>query len=243
MATYPAALITFTTKTNQVDLVDAAHINTAQDEIVAIQTELGTDPAGSATNLKTRLAVSIGDDGAIRKGTSFPGSPIDGQAFYRTDEDTFYIYNGTSWISNTNLGNLAWSWGFQDDAGSGTSYGSKLTAFLAESEPASLSYFSLFNKTTTYQILKRGKYRKIAGPTTITVWCRMAISTGTGYVQVNVGGQTVILTTTNTSPEWQSGNIDISGLVNGTTYDITWEVTCSAVNNACHLYWSYGILG
>lgn len=33
------------------------------------------------------------------KGTSFPSNPVEGQPFYRTDEDTFYVYNGTGWES------------------------------------------------------------------------------------------------------------------------------------------------
>jgi len=97
MSTYPGALKTFTNKTNKVDLYDSAHVNALQDEVVAVQTELGTDPAGSCTDLKTRLYVCIGNDGAMRQGTSFPGSPIEGQLFYRSDEHVPYYYNGTGW--------------------------------------------------------------------------------------------------------------------------------------------------
>lgn len=244
MAVYPASIVTFTNKTNKVDLVDAAHINTLQDEINAIETELGSDPAGSVTNVKTRLFVSIDNDGALRKGTSFPSSPIEGQPFYRTDEDTLYIYNGSSWLSSVNLSNTAWDWGFVDDVGgASTTYGPKSTTTLAESEPAAFSYMSLFNKTTTYRVLKRGKFKKLSGQTTITVFCRMAVALGTGSVQIDVGGQTVELNTTSTSPGWQSGNITISGLTNGTTYDVTWEVKTSSTNDACHLYGSTGIVG
>lgn len=31
-------------------------------------------------------------------GTSFPGSPVDGQVCYRTDLDAYYYYNGTTWV-------------------------------------------------------------------------------------------------------------------------------------------------
>jgi len=45
------------------------------------------------------------------QGTSFPTvpAPIEGQTFYRTDEDTFYIYDGSSWIAmadGTGTGNI-----------------------------------------------------------------------------------------------------------------------------------------
>lgn len=37
----------------------------------------------------------------LEKGVAFPVSPapVDGQVFYRTDSDTLYIYNGTTWVS------------------------------------------------------------------------------------------------------------------------------------------------
>ena len=34
---------------------------------------------------------------ALASGTSFPGSPSEGDLFYRTDEHLWYIYNGTTW--------------------------------------------------------------------------------------------------------------------------------------------------
>ena len=98
-ATYPISIVAFTTKTNKVDIVDASHINRLQEEVVAEQTELGKDPAGSVVDLKTRLAVALADTGAIANGTAFPTSPtpINGQIFYRSDEDTLYVYDGTTW--------------------------------------------------------------------------------------------------------------------------------------------------
>lgn len=95
-AEYPGAVPTFTTKTNKVDLVDAAHVNTMQDEIVALATELGTDVAGSVTDLKTRIYVCIDNDGAVRKGTSYPGTTVAGQLFFRTDEDEMYYRNAAN---------------------------------------------------------------------------------------------------------------------------------------------------
>ena len=98
-ATNPASIVAFTTKTNKVDIVDASHINRLQEEVVAEQTELGKDPAGSVVNLKTRLAVSLADSGAMAQGTSDPTSPtpVIGQPFYRTDTDQLKIYDGATW--------------------------------------------------------------------------------------------------------------------------------------------------
>lgn len=99
MADYPGTLPSFTTKTDKVDLVSAAHMNDVQSEVVAVATELGTDVAGDQTDLKTRLAISIANDGAMKNDTSFPGSPSNGDFFYKSDVDVAFIYNGTTWKS------------------------------------------------------------------------------------------------------------------------------------------------
>lgn len=65
MATFPAALYSPTVVVDNVDDVLAVHINVPNDEILAIETELGTDPAGSLTDVKTRLAVSLAADGDL----------------------------------------------------------------------------------------------------------------------------------------------------------------------------------
>lgn len=78
-AAYPAALIPtpgeintgkdggklFETITPADLTIPGDHLNTLAVELRATQTELGTDPAGSKTDLKTRLAVSVADDGSI----------------------------------------------------------------------------------------------------------------------------------------------------------------------------------
>lgn len=65
MADYPSAIYTPTTVVDNVDNVLAAHINTPNGEIVAIETELGADVAGTADDLVTRLAVSLAGDGNL----------------------------------------------------------------------------------------------------------------------------------------------------------------------------------
>lgn len=63
---YPSTVDSYTAKTDGVDHVLAAHVNTLQTSVVAIETELGTDPAGSVPDVKTRLAVSHDDAGNLR---------------------------------------------------------------------------------------------------------------------------------------------------------------------------------
>jgi hypothetical protein len=63
---YPASLYSPTTLVDSVDYPQAAHVNTPNAELVLIETELGTDPAGSAADVKTRLAISLADNGNAR---------------------------------------------------------------------------------------------------------------------------------------------------------------------------------
>ena len=59
MASYPGSLHTFTTKVDNTDLVLAAHVNVLQDEVVAIQTAVGTNPA-TGTNTYTSSGYTVG---------------------------------------------------------------------------------------------------------------------------------------------------------------------------------------
>lgn len=55
---YPGSLDSFVAKSDGAgNPVNAAHINNLQNSIVAIETELGTDPAGSSADVKTRLGI------------------------------------------------------------------------------------------------------------------------------------------------------------------------------------------
>jgi len=65
---YPSSLDSFVAKSDGPDhLIFAAHINDPQDSIVAIETELGTIPSGSLTDLKSRLAVRLNDNGKLKQ--------------------------------------------------------------------------------------------------------------------------------------------------------------------------------
>ena len=50
-SSYPGALDSFTAKVDNVDDVLAAHVNDLQNAVVAVETELGTNPAGTETDL------------------------------------------------------------------------------------------------------------------------------------------------------------------------------------------------
>jgi len=61
VAAYPSSIITtatFTSKVNTVDIIDASHPNLIQDEIIAIETALGTTPAQSSAGSGSHTASS-----------------------------------------------------------------------------------------------------------------------------------------------------------------------------------------
>lgn len=63
---YPNSLDNFTAKVDDVDDVMAQDVNELQTAVEAIETELGTDPAGSLTDVKSRLAISMSDAGYLQ---------------------------------------------------------------------------------------------------------------------------------------------------------------------------------
>jgi hypothetical protein len=65
MATYPGGIKSFSTKTDGVSEVMSSDVNEPQDEITAVETELGIDVAGTATDLVTRLARSLSGTGNL----------------------------------------------------------------------------------------------------------------------------------------------------------------------------------
>jgi len=66
---YPNSIDSFSTYIDDVDNIVADTVNNMHAPIVNIETALGTNPQGSATDLKTRLAASMNDDGSIKAST------------------------------------------------------------------------------------------------------------------------------------------------------------------------------
>jgi hypothetical protein len=65
MASYPGAIKTWVDRTDDVHDVMADDVNTGYSEMTAIETELGVDVAGTASNLVTRLARSLSGAGNL----------------------------------------------------------------------------------------------------------------------------------------------------------------------------------
>ena len=92
MADYPSTIKTFTDVVDGTDDVLATQVNQAYDEIEAIETEIGTDVAGSQPDLKTRLARSLDGNGNINMNDSTSLTISSGaltvtQNFHRVDTE------------------------------------------------------------------------------------------------------------------------------------------------------------
>lgn len=189
---FDSAIVSFTVKTNKVDLVDAAHINAVQAELVTIETILGTGVKGDRTNLKTRLNNALDPDGSILSGTSFPSVPLTSQQFYRTDLGILYIYTGSTWAPQS--GNAASSG--SNDAGPGM--------FRIE---ANFNASTTPNYTLAYEIIVPR-----AGTLTASWSQRGDGGSGTSYVKIHRNGSAVgVEKTTNTSAVYATQTDTISG--------------------------------
>ena len=65
-ASYPGAIKSFTQKTDMVDTIAAADVNSAYDEIEAIQGELGINPAGAFATVLLALAQTMAEKAATK---------------------------------------------------------------------------------------------------------------------------------------------------------------------------------
>ncbi len=89
------------------------------------------------------------------------------------------------------------------------------------------------------------KFIKISGISTVTVWARIWQQlNGTATIKVDIGGVNgnVSGTSSQVTPEWKTFTIDVSGLSNGTSYDVTASMTnnVNAIATFCSNIISFG---
>lgn len=114
---YPDALDTDTVQEeDSVSVVRYKVPNDLAAAIVAIETSLGTDPAGSLTDVKTRLAIALENDGTVKH------SHLLSEGVSRLKSGN-YTGDGTEDQAITGVGFAPkWVWIWVDDAGSDTSW-------------------------------------------------------------------------------------------------------------------------
>lgn len=228
---YDSSISSFTTKTDKVDVVSASHINTVQSELVTIETILGTNVKGVASDLKTRLSRMMDTDGSVLSGTSFPCPSFPTQMFYRTDLESFYVMNSinSAWnVFGNSTSNVLFSYSGQ--ANNSATTAGFYTGTNLNIATGTFNYAYWVVQNTTYKTAIQTKWNKIAGVSTITVYALIWSDGSTGFVLVDVGGQQGSSSTTSTTPAWVTFTIDVSGLTNGTVYDVVIQIKNGSTN-------------
>jgi hypothetical protein len=260
MSTYPGSIVSFTTKTNKVDTVDASHMNSVQGEIQAIETALGAKIGGSYTDLNTRLAVCFDTDGALAHSNAFPAIAIEGQMFWRTDEDTLYIYDGASWdnmlsvadntIGTAKLINTSVTFSKLDDTcnryspifslqlcGSGADgVGGLVTTSggnMAYGNIGSVNNLAYYISDSGFLYPIRSKFRKESWMTSLDSYAYVAGGDINSRFSITAGALTATSLVVGTAtPHWSNLQLDISSLNNGTIYDLIIGLQNIALSNA-----------
>lgn len=104
-ASYPASLKSFSAKADG-NTVFAAHVNELQEEVAALQSTLGTLPAGGSATVKDRIAAvesgkastSHTHDHGTLTGLSDDDHPQYMLRNIGTTKGDILVYNGTSWV-------------------------------------------------------------------------------------------------------------------------------------------------
>src|SRR3990167_5674615 len=90
VTSYPGTIDTRTTLVDGTgnDTIQAIHHNGVASAVISIETELGTDPAGSLTDVATRLNVALNADGTVRSTVVAAGAGASVAYSARSEEHT-----------------------------------------------------------------------------------------------------------------------------------------------------------
>lgn len=183
-----------------------AQINIINGLTIASQAQGDIIYADSATTF-ARLAPGV--SGQVLKTQGAAANPVWGTA---TDINTSNVI--FAWSGNDNLGTGAGGRGISVQASS-----------LTPSDASGASYIFLVSDKDTFETLLNFRFVKIAGISTVTInarlWAETSSGTAEAVLSVDIGGvNNTVKSTTSSTPTWVTvSTIDVSALVNGTTYD------------------------
>lgn len=160
----------------------------------------------------------------VATGTS-PFSITSTTAVTNLNSDLLDGQHGSYYLDNVNTSNVIFNW-FGSNSANTNSYGlvegTSLTPNMS-SYTINYHFFGVYGND--YRTILTGKFVKIAGISTITIYSKLWNSSdNTAVLNVDIGGQsnTVTIAGSTTTPTWATAStINVSGLTNGTAYDIT----------------------
>lgn len=215
-----------------------------------------TPAAGTFTTLTGTdiLGTTLTVSGTVKLGTTHQGD-----IFYDNGTSVVRLTPGVSgqflktlgvsanplWADTVTNSNVVYSWtGQVDAAGSGTGVVNGTT--LVDTSTTIGNYLYLKDKNATglsqTTILLRTKFKKISGISTLTLYAYVNENTNASSAavsaQLSVNGSTVdTATLINTTYIWvNSTGLDVSGLTNGTVYDMTIAIKTNGNVNPMYGY-------
>lgn len=155
----------------------------------------------------------------------------------------FLTTNGStsSWGEASSPSNVLFQWHGNGDMLSAGNFGWYAGTSPTPTSGEVLSILGV--KGTTYQTVFKTKFLKIAGVSTVTVYVYVK-TPGSGITQTclcDIGGAqgSYASNTSDNTTHWSSFTVDVSGLSNGTVYDVAYQMKTD--NSAIWAY-TYGII-
>lgn len=239
MANYPAIILTSPVYADEVDVVSASIANTCNNEIIALQTYIGTNPHGSRSTFADRVNVCIGSYGGINGSDAFPADTTPRKLFYRNDSETLYIRrsDNTAWQSiGGSVTNVVFAGSREQTINVGTSFGfiSSTNTLLASLASTTYAYWATQCSAAIYFTAHPVmRFTKISGISTLifrgNLW-QQAADGDTLRVKLSVGSASGTSTAQANSqvPVETTCSVDLTPLINGTTYDMIISLQKSA---------------
>lgn len=209
-------------------IIPSANINTGvtAGDIYFVDTsdELPAVDARNLINLDAS-ALSSGAVGTARLGTG-------------TASSTNYLRGDQNWDTPSGKGNSAFSFsGSQNWAA--TAYGASVTTKPSSGASPVTVPLSWQVKGDTYQEMIASKFVKESSIGTVNVYAYVENNNQAYTLSclADVGGQSDVMTTVSSAATWLSGAVDVSGLSDGTQYDVSIKLKGSN-NNMTAVLWS-----
>lgn len=224
-AVYPTSVTTFTVKQNKIDVYNDDHINKLQNEVVALQTYVGTNPHGDQSTLSLRLRHALSGSGGFVLTTGVPTTTFPGLFYYRSDSDTLFNIkvDNTPQAVGGSITNVVFQYSAALNGTGGNNCGEIVTSSPspADTTLANSKFRFMYSYGSTERTIYTTKFRKINGMTSVTNHHQLWVDGGTGTIRTVIGSVNSSLATAGTTfGVWGSSVVDVSGLSNGTVYDV-----------------------
>jgi len=241
MATYPNNILVKGNVINEVDVVDQNDHNILKEEIIALQTYVGTTPQGNRSNLMSRInAVMSGSGGFYLTNADPTGSvTYPGLYWYRTDTDTLKNIktDGSVQSIGGSFSNTVFSYSLSMPLGTNNCGIIQGTGLF----PSAKSKHYWYATGTAFGTIILARFTKFQGINTINATAIMWPDTNLGgrpQSRLTVGGvvgTATGITNQSTPTRFSFDSLNVSGLGVGSSYDVIVELRDAGTGSAMYL--------